>query len=245
MCRPRALWYSTTQDKGDLVTTDNIRKAVAAALAAIVVVIVIVLVSSHHAPAPVVVTTPGASTVNLRPGDCKTSDVTFSPPGPFATIKTGTFAGITITNTSGHACHFALAASQTTQNTTVHGYGLVFATAWNAGAPLGKVSVLRGGTGSKKITLSDTATPSAEFTVGLVNTSLIKNCQPQTVTTVAFSLDGMHWQPVQFVKSSKQGLVICTAAPSLNTSPISLIPSHPTHATTTIHHATHPPKKKH
>jgi hypothetical protein len=88
--------------------------------------------------------------------------------------------------------------------------------------------------------------PTAEFTLGATKSSSVKGCNPQKVNYIAFSLDKVHWQAVDFHASSyfKNGIEVCTGSVSnLDTSPISLIPpankrppvhTHGTHTTTTV-----------
>jgi hypothetical protein len=198
---------------------------IAAAILVVVVVVVVVALSGSKSPAPTTSTT-GPTVINTA-GDCQSSKVSFSSPGSPALTKYGTYVAITITNESGAACKFPLVKLPATK---ASGYGLIFAQGASHGSPVGPVSTLRGTVGSKEVTLpvgTPPSTPTAQFTFGLSTTKSVAGCLPKTVSSIAFSLDGVHWQTINFKNSPyfPQGVSVCTGPISnLNVSPVSLIP---------------------
>jgi hypothetical protein len=208
------------------------------ALAVIVVVVVaavVIILTSSSTP------TTSSTSIVVAAGDCSQAQVKFSPPGAPAVTPDATYVGITLTNTK-QSCKFSKAIQseetnpKTKTTTPVYGYGLVYAEGWSNGHAVGPISTLRGTAGSIDLSLRPGPGPAAEFTFGVSSTSKIKGCDPQQVSDIALSLDGVNFSPVNFAATPyfKQGLKVCTGTVSnLNTSPVSVIPLTPTKSTTT------------
>ncbi len=185
--------------------------------------------------------------VVLAADSCRTSHVTFSAPGSPARIASGVYMGVTLTNREASPCTFPKVSQQLPpvnvggKSTTAFGYGIIFAQGWADGHAVGPVSYLRGTAGSSTLTLTGnraSASPSAEFTLGVTPSTQVPNCSPQKVTSFALSTDRTTWQVVKLNTTSffPHGIEVCTGSTSnINTSPASLIPSTPSRARPSKH----------